>query len=486
MTANNVLNISEIVLYGLQSKWADLFFKDESISAGKGNLNLYDESKILDNYSTLWGTSYGIEVPMTSGSYLSMGAPGKQVLVRKNEWDKFNPVSISGEEGNVQAPSWGAAHAAKNFYKNATSANLNASMFANKGDIPFASIFGNLAPSVVANNQFGMNEVKAKSPFREVWHSTRGLFGLNSRTVVPVANKVPKLEQKLGKFDPYSYYFDLSEFAPENIFYVGGSNGEALKDSMTTGSVRHGQRVRAGGVGASQSEIFIPGSGFDPYQVNYSIRNSITATTVKGTSSTDQQGGSSGGTSTTTSYDLNTTTNSSSKTSSWNVSATVGIETEAKVPLIGESKVSASLTAGGGGSNTNTSVSGTQKGITQAIQTNYSSTWSNVQGVNFSASTGKSSSTGSTVSQTVNLSDIKENSDGTYGYGKYTLIPGDRYEIYVSFAQVDVVNKITGLYGIRGDDIGEIKDSQGNVIDNVASAVLNFTDITLNSIGTRD
>jgi hypothetical protein len=471
--SSNILDLSQFVLYGLQSKWGDKFFKDQQIPSGEGEFIYSDKwfrkGSEKKNYILVEiARKSDFLVPMNKAGSLEMGRPGQEVKVQASAWRLFKPFSADGSASDIPVPPKQAIAAAVNFQEIASQAISDAPMTAKLklGIGDYATIETHSQPlfkgfRLSAKNNIGNFDLEQKWP-----KSPPGYI-----PATPLENV-----QDIENFKPYKYYFDITKYTPGNIVYVGsGLDGKALNTSMSVGSVTHGQRVRANGVGASQTEIFAPSSspaGFDLYQVNYSIQNSITANTVNGTSSTDQQGSSSGGGSTTTSgtdtYDLNTTTNSSSKTASWNVSSTVGVKTKVGLPLVGSSTVSGSLTAGGGGSNTTTSGSGSQTGtvkdIETAIQTNYSKTWSHVQGVNFSSSTGTSTTTGSTVSQSVNLSAIKENADGEYKFGQYTLIPGDKYEIYVSFAQVDVSNTIKGVYGIQGD-IGEIQDSRGNIID---------------------
>lgn len=451
-----------------------MLFEDETIGAGEGNLVL----KYSINNDKVWGRVPRVEVPMTSGSQLKLGVPGEQVRVWRNEWDKFKPVPISGEEEKVHVPSWGAKHAAKNFQIIASSAIPEAPMIASLGDSPLAAITIS-SNSAVANYGFGEKAVDLISSGGFEWGRgypmgiNWGVWGVKSKT-----QSIPKrLVQDLEGFKPYEYYFDTTNYQPQNINYIGkGLNGEPLGGSMSIGSITHTQLVRAVGDGASMAEFFEPSSGssgFDPYKVNYTIQNTTTATTMNGTSSSNQTGRNTGGGSTTTTgtntYDLSSTNHSSSNTASWNVSSTVGGKTTIGDPDAAAVTISASTTFGSGGSSTGTQGGGTQSGtvkeVKSEIQTNYTNTMSTVNGINFSQTTGTSATTGSTVEQTVDLSAVKENSDGSYGFGQYTLKPGKKYEIYVSFAQVDVANAITGTYGIQGD-IGTLIDSQGNVIDN--------------------
>ena len=50
--SNGILDVSGLVLYGLQSKWAELLFVDETIGAGEGNLVLkysIDNVELIQN-----------------------------------------------------------------------------------------------------------------------------------------------------------------------------------------------------------------------------------------------------------------------------------------------------------------------------------------------------------------------------------------------------------------------------------------------------
>ena len=289
--------------------------------------------------------------------------------------------------------------------------------------------------------------------------------------------KQPSIKNWNNKF-----WIDQTKFTPENIsFTTTNADGEVLGGSISNGIAISVKRVLPSGTGASMENYFEPNAAdFDPFTVNYTIKNTISSNTTQGTSSSRSTGGSSGGSTESTSTNAIETGSSSetssstekSNTASWEVSSTITAETS--VGFLGDGgKASASVTAGGGGSNTTTntntssntnSTSNTQS-LSQSTNQQWQQTWDGVKGINFSAEKGTSKSTGETVSQTINISDLSQQEGDSFllPNGQH-LIAGQKYKVYVSYQEITVTNTIQGTYGIQGD-IGTISDNQGLVLD---------------------